>query len=166
MTSLLTKIKSLDSKVLANTQNILNKQNIITDESLSISKIVNLQSSLTNLQDNIDLNTTNILTKQDTISSSTDLETNLLTTTQLEVNGGVNMITKPHFDTIVFRRLNKTPQINLNEIQCWVGGVNILPPNSNDLIGYLLLGIRIIVIHLVILVLIQRLLQFLNFITI
>jgi hypothetical protein len=48
----------------------------------------------------------------------------------------VNIITKPHFDTIVFRRPNNTPQINLNEIQCWVGGVNILPPNSNDLIGY------------------------------
>jgi len=26
--------------------------------------------------------------------------------------------------------------VNLNEIQCWVGGVNILPPNSNDLISY------------------------------
>jgi len=36
----------------------------------------------------------------------------------------------------VFRRPNETPQINLNEIQCWVGGVNILPLNSNDLIGY------------------------------
>ena len=54
----------------------------------------------------------------------------------MEVNGGVNIITKPHFDTIVFRRPNETPQINLNEIQCWVGGVNILPPNSNDLICY------------------------------
>ena len=50
----------------------------------------------------------------------------------------MNIITKPHFDTIVFRRPspNNTPQINLGEIQCWVGGVNILPPNSNDLIGY------------------------------
>jgi hypothetical protein len=37
------------------------KQNIITDESLSISKTLNLQSSLTNLQDNIDLNTSNFL---------------------------------------------------------------------------------------------------------
>ena len=37
MTSLLTKIKSLDSQVLTNTQNISNKQNIITDESLTIS---------------------------------------------------------------------------------------------------------------------------------
>jgi hypothetical protein len=54
----------------------------------------------------------------------------------LEVNGGVNIITKPHFDTIVFIRPATTPQINLSEIQCWVGGVNILPPNSNNLIGY------------------------------
>jgi hypothetical protein len=84
----------------------------------------------------IDLNTTNILTKQATISSSTDIDTKSLTTTQLEVNGGVNIITKPHFDTIVFIRPATTPQINLSEIQCWVGGVNILPPNSNNLIGY------------------------------
>ena len=118
MTSLLTKIKSLDSQILTNTQNISNKQNIINDNDLTIPKILNLQSSLTNLQDNIDLNTANILTKQATISSSTDLETNSLTTTQLEVNGGVNIITKPHFDTIVFRRPNENPQINLTEIQC------------------------------------------------
>jgi predicted NUDIX family phosphoesterase len=36
----------------------------------------------------------------------------------------------------VFRRPNETPQINLAEIQCWVAGVNILPPNSTDLIDY------------------------------
>ena len=70
MTSLLTKIKSLESQVLTNTQNISNKQNIITDGSLSIFKTLNLQSSLTNLQDDIDLNSINILTKQDTISYS------------------------------------------------------------------------------------------------
>jgi hypothetical protein len=81
-------------------------------------------------------NTADILTKQDLITTATDLDCNSLTTGDLEVNGGVNIITKPHFDTIVFRRPNNTPQINLNEIQCWVGGVNILPTNSNDLIGY------------------------------
>ena len=36
----------------------------------------------------------------------------------------------------MFRRTNETPQINLAEIQCWVAGVNILPPNSTDLIGH------------------------------
>ena len=36
----------------------------------------------------------------------------------------------------MFRRPNITPQINLTEIQCWVGEVNILPPNSNGLISY------------------------------
>ena len=89
------------------------------------------------LQDNIDLNTANILTKQSTINSLTDLETNSLKTTQFEVNGGVNIIIpKNQFETIVFRRPNETPQINLSEIQCWIGGVNILPLNSNDLISY------------------------------
>ena len=80
--------------------------------------------------------TADILTKQATITTATDLDCNSLTTGDLEVNGGVNITTKPHFDTIVFRRPNETPQINLSEIQCWVGGVNILPPNSNDLISY------------------------------
>jgi hypothetical protein len=130
--------KSLNLQSSLNTlqDNIDLKQNIITDESLSISKTLNLQTSLNKLQDTTDLNTANNLTKQSTINSLTDLETNSLTTTQFEVNGGVNIITKPHFDTIVFRRPNNTPQINLNEIQCWVGGVNILPLNSNDLMSY------------------------------
>ena len=152
MTSLLTKIKSLDSQVLTNTQHISNKQNIITDGSLTISKILNLESSLNTLQDNIDLNTTNISTKQSTINSLTDLETNSLTTTKFEVNGGVNIITKPHFDTIVFRRptTTTTPQINISEIQCWIGGVNILALNTNDLIGFLRIGIMIEVFHQVI----------------
>ena len=51
MTSLLTKTKSLDSQVLTNTQNISNKQNNINDNDLTISKTLNLKSSLTNLQD-------------------------------------------------------------------------------------------------------------------
>ena len=42
-------------------------------------------------------NTADILTKQDLITSSTDLDCNLLTTTQLEVNGGVNIDTKKIF---------------------------------------------------------------------
>jgi hypothetical protein len=48
--------------------NISLKQNIINDNDLTIPNILNLQSSLTTLQDNIDLNTTNILTKQNTIT--------------------------------------------------------------------------------------------------
>jgi hypothetical protein len=50
------------------------KQNIINDDDLTISKILNLQSSLTNLQDDIDLNTTNISNKQDLIDISITLE--------------------------------------------------------------------------------------------
>jgi hypothetical protein len=62
------------------------KQATIIDGSLSIFKTLNLQSSLTNLQDDIDLNSINILTKQDTITSSTNLTCNSLTTNHLEVN--------------------------------------------------------------------------------
>jgi hypothetical protein len=46
------------------------KQNIINDNGLTIPKILNLQSSLNTLQDNIDLNTANILTKQDLIQDN------------------------------------------------------------------------------------------------
>ena len=70
------------------------KQNIINDNDLTISKILNLQSSLTNLQENIDLNTTNILTKQDTITSSTNLTCNSFTTNHLEVD---NIISTSQF---------------------------------------------------------------------
>jgi hypothetical protein len=99
-------------------------------------KTTALQTLTSTHTDDIALNTADILTKQDLITSSTALECNSLTTGDLEVNGGVNIITKPHFDTIVFRRPSVSHQINLGEIQCWVGGVNILPPNTNDLIGY------------------------------
>ena len=78
------------------------KQNIINDNDLTISKTLNLQSSLTNLQDNIYLNTTNILTKQDTITSSTNLICNSLNTNHLEVNNIIS--TSIFFDTIVLRR--------------------------------------------------------------
>ena len=117
---------SLTIPNIGNVENSLDgKQDLISDGDLSISKTNGLQTALTGLDylsasrtTDIATNTANILTKQSTIISSTDLETNSLTTTQLEVNGGVNIITNPHFDTIVFRRPNNTPQINLNEIQC------------------------------------------------
>jgi hypothetical protein len=99
-------------------------------------KITALQTLTASHTTDIATNTADILTKQATITSATDLDCNSLTIGDLEVNGGVNIITKPHFDTIVFRRPNNTPQIYLGEIQCWVDGVNILPPNTNDLIGY------------------------------
>jgi len=112
---------------------IESKQDIINDGSLSISKTLNLQSSLTNLQDDIDLNITNILTKQNTITSSTNLTCNSLTTNHLEVN---NIISTPQFfDTIVVRRPTAingigSDRIGVKELQCWVNGVNIMVNNG------------------------------------
>jgi len=42
------------------------------------------------------------------------------------------------FNTIVIRRFDETNFniIALREIQCWVNEINILPPISDDLIGY------------------------------
>ena len=133
MTSLLTTIKSLDSQVLTNTQNISNKQNIINDNDLTISKTLNLESSLNSLQDNIDLNTTNISTKQNTITSSTNLTCNSLTTNHLEVNNIIS--TSKFFDTIVLRRPTGvsglgSDRIGVKELQCWVNGVNIMINNG------------------------------------
>ena len=112
------------------------KQNIINDDDLTISKILNLQSSLTNLQEDIDLNTTNILTKQTTITTATNLECN-----NLNVNGVLNIDKNLFFDTIVIRRPtafsgDTTFYIGVREIQCWVNNSNILFDNANDLISY------------------------------
>ena len=114
----------------------LTAENLIVGSTNVVTELTSLDTLTATHTDDIAINTGNILTKQDTITISTDLESNSLTTLDLEVNGGVNIITKPHFDTIVFRRPNSGAQINLGEIQCWVDGVNILPPNTNDLIGY------------------------------
>jgi len=60
------------------------------------------------------------------------------TLNSLNVNGNINLNTNTYFDTIVIRRLNEadTNYINLNELQVWVNGSNILFPNSASLTGY------------------------------
>jgi len=76
--------------------------------------------------------------KQDTITLSTDLSCNSLSTNQLIVNEDL------YFDTIVIRRptdvLNPDSAnrggIILNELQCWVNDENILPINSSTLVSY------------------------------
>ena len=81
---------------------------------------------------------TEINTKQDTITSSTDLETNSITTNNLNVNENINLNKATYFNTIVIRRFNEADYniINLNELQVWVNGSNILFPNSTFLTGY------------------------------
>jgi hypothetical protein len=91
-------------------------ENFIVGSTNLITEITALQSLTAGHTEDLATNTNNILTKQATITTSTNLKCNSITTSNLEVNGGVNIITKPYFDTIVFRRPNNTPQINLNEI--------------------------------------------------
>jgi len=59
------------------------------------------------------------------------------TLNSLTVTGNINL-NNTYFDTIVIRRLNEadTTIINLNELQVWVNGSNILFPNSASLTGY------------------------------
>jgi hypothetical protein len=90
---------------------IIGSTNVITeltslDTRLDIEKPKKTALQILTATHNTDiaLNTANILTKQTFITSSTDLETNSLTTTQLGVNGGVNIDTNRYFDTIVIRR--------------------------------------------------------------
>jgi len=78
--------------------------------------------------------TTQLDTKQDEITTSTDLSCNSLNTNQLIVNDNL------YFDTIVIRRptgatYNGTDfVIALRELQCWVGGSNIMI--NGDIIPY------------------------------
>jgi len=71
-----------------------------------------------------------ILTKQDLITTSTDLDCNSLTTTNLEVD------TRKYFDTIVIRRptgiTGEVGDIYLafRELQCWVNDFNLLQSTS------------------------------------
>jgi hypothetical protein len=50
----------------------------------------------------------------------------------LEVNGNIILDKTTSFDTLVIRRFNEADLtiINLNELQVWVDGSNILLPNS------------------------------------
>ena len=86
---------------------------------LSISKTLNLQNSLDDLQDNINL-------KQNTISN-------------FEIDGSVNLDTNGNsFDTLVIRRVNgiigfSDNIINLTEIHIWVDDKNMLFESSSSL---------------------------------
>ena len=85
--------------------------------------------------------TTDILTKQPRITTDTDLETNSITLTDLNVNGTLNIDPNPYFDTIVIRRPtgfsgDTTYYLGVRELQCWVNNSNILFDNANDLISY------------------------------
>ena len=98
-------------------------------------KITALQTLTEGHTDDIASNTADILTKQPTITTATDLDCKTLTTTQLEVNGGVNIDTHTYFDTIVIRRPTGFSGdanffLGIRELQCWVNDVNILFNNG------------------------------------
>jgi hypothetical protein len=108
------------------------------DLDAEILKTSALQTLTTTHTTDIASNTADILTKQDLINTSTDLTANSITLSSLNVNGNINLDTTTHFNTIVIRRLDETDLtlINLNELQVWVNGSNILFPNSTSLTGY------------------------------
>ena len=55
----------------------------------------------------------------------------------MNVEGPVDIDTGEYFDTIVIRRLDLAISIiNLNELQVWVNGSNLLVENSASLISY------------------------------
>ena len=103
-------------------------------------KITSIETTIASHTDDIALNSAYILTKQDTITSLTDVTCNSLTTTQLEVNGGVNIDTTGYFDTIVIRRPtgfsgDANFYLGFRELQCWVNNSNILFDNADNLIS-------------------------------
>jgi len=108
----------------------------------SISKIASETLALKEVVSDIAYSATNIITelgtKQATIDEETDLSCNSLTTTTLNVNGGVDIDTGEYFDTLVLRfpDLETTNNIQINELQVWVNGSNLLVENSATLTSY------------------------------
>jgi hypothetical protein len=108
-------------------------ENLIVGSTNVITEITALQSLTATHTEDLATNTADILTKQATITSSTDLETN-----SIFIEENLNLKKTTYFDTIVIRRFNEadTTIINLNELQIWVNGSNILFPNSAILTSY------------------------------
>ena len=81
---------------------------------------------------------------QNEIDDDTSINLTSITSNDLVINESLNidsLITYEkykQFNTIVIRRFDETNYniIALREIQYWVNDINILPPNSDDLIGY------------------------------
>jgi len=74
------------------------------------------------------------------VNISGDLTSDTLTTTDLVVNGGVDIDTHKYFDTLVVRRLNGATDvanpISLRELQVWINDSNLLVENSATLDSY------------------------------
>jgi hypothetical protein len=73
---------------------------------------------------------------EDAIINTFDAEVNI--TGNLNVNGGVDIDTGEYFDTLVLRfpDLETTNNIQINELQVWVNGSNLLVENSATLTSY------------------------------
>jgi hypothetical protein len=115
-------------------------ENLIVGSTNVITEITALQSLTATHTEDLATNTADILTKQPLITTSTDLETNSITTNNLNVNGNINLdTTTAYFDTIVIRRptglsgASNYYWIHFMEIQCWVNNINILASNSSIL---------------------------------
>ena len=145
-TNVITELTSLDTRLDAEEPKTTALQTLTeghTDDIASLDtrldaeeiKITALQTLTEGHTDDIASNTADILTKQPTITTATDLDCKTLTTTQLEVNGGVNIDTHTYFDTIVIRRPTGFSGdanffLGIRELQCWVNDVNILFNNG------------------------------------
>ena len=116
------------SQISSNDTDILELQGRLDIEEPKITALQTLTTS----------HTSALNTKQKNIVSTDDLTCNSITINNLEVNGGVRIDSSTYFDTIVIRRFNEaiSPQINLNELQVWVNGSNILVENSAVLTSY------------------------------
>jgi len=117
---------------------VLTAENLIVGSTNLITEITALQSLTATHTEDLATNTADILTKQPLITTSTDLETN-----SIFIEGNLNLKKTTYFDTIVIRRPtgitasgSNTNTINLNELQVWVNGSNILFPNSAILTSY------------------------------
>jgi len=86
-------------------------ENLIVGSTNVITELTSLDTLTASHTEDLATNTANILTKQATITTSTDLTPNSITTNNLEVNKSVDIDTSKYFDTIVIRRPTGTSGI-------------------------------------------------------
>ena len=137
-------LNTLQTNIDLNTTNILTKQDLLGFSSVidgfNVLENINFSNPDDTLYEYLDYSVLNALRLRtetfDTTLTANDIECNSLKITQLEVNGGVNIMTRKYFDTMVIRRptgitgIVDDYRITLRELQCWVNGVNIMINNG------------------------------------
>ena len=113
---------SVNGSLTLNNGNEGDSTNVVNYDSLDISNNLNV----------------NGLTTLNEVNASSITTNNLVVNESLNINNVITYEKYKQFNSIVIRKQDETDfeTINLNEIQCWVGGVNIMVLDTNTLTSY------------------------------